>query len=331
MSSQRKDEKEFRMNVEVTHPAKATNHEVHAQLKHLVKSERKITFMVLTHLIEVDKRKIYLEHDCTNLYKYLTKELGYSEDAAYDRKNAAKILGQHPELAAKLMEGKINLTQLVKLSSAMKQAEKEGRLVNPEARENILSQLENKNSYDTMKILAQELNLTPKQGDSVKPQRDESVRYGFTLSKEDNAIFKDFLSLMSHIVYDQDIADSLMHVVKLHVKKIRGKESFNKEKKFAKNPATQKSFTTQPFRTIRSTPRKKLPLKTQRLVMEKAGHRCEYENNPSKERCTSTYQLQIDHITPLARGGTDDVANLRVLCAEHNRLEAKKWGLHPPR
>ncbi|UCH85042.1 MAG: HNH endonuclease, partial [Candidatus Latescibacterota bacterium] len=41
-------------------------------------------------------------------------------------------------------------------------------------------------------------------------------------------------------------------------------------------------------------------------------------------RCGATHGLQIDHIKPFARGGTNALGNLRLLCAAHNRLEAER-------
>jgi 5-methylcytosine-specific restriction endonuclease McrA len=34
--------------------------------------------------------------------------------------------------------------------------------------------------------------------------------------------------------------------------------------------------------------------------------------------------LQVDHVTPVARKGAAAIDNLRLLCAEHNRLEWEK-------
>jgi len=44
----------------------------------------------------------------------------------------------------------------------------------------------------------------------------------------------------------------------------------------------------------------------------------------NKRRCGSTRNLQVDHIEPVARGGTNRLQNLRLLCAKHNRLEARR-------
>jgi 5-methylcytosine-specific restriction endonuclease McrA len=51
--------------------------------------------------------------------------------------------------------------------------------------------------------------------------------------------------------------------------------------------------------------------------------RCTYVGK-NGERCRSTRNLQIDHIKPFARGGSNKPPNLRLLCGKHNRLEAKR-------
>jgi 5-methylcytosine-specific restriction endonuclease McrA len=47
----------------------------------------------------------------------------------------------------------------------------------------------------------------------------------------------------------------------------------------------------------------------------------------TQQKCQSTYQLQVDHRVPIARGGSNEESNLRVLCRTHNLLAAKQWGL----
>jgi 5-methylcytosine-specific restriction endonuclease McrA len=48
--------------------------------------------------------------------------------------------------------------------------------------------------------------------------------------------------------------------------------------------------------------------------------RCTYVS-PDGKRCNSTHVVQIDHVKPVARKGAATIDNLRLLCAEHNRLE----------
>jgi 5-methylcytosine-specific restriction endonuclease McrA len=63
------------------------------------------------------------------------------------------------------------------------------------------------------------------------------------------------------------------------------------------------------------------PVRDQIFVRDK--NQCTYLG-PNGRRCGSTYVLQIDHITPVARGGASSIHNLRLLCAHHNRLEAER-------
>jgi 5-methylcytosine-specific restriction endonuclease McrA len=62
-------------------------------------------------------------------------------------------------------------------------------------------------------------------------------------------------------------------------------------------------------------------LRDEVFVRDKGG--CQYVGANGK-RCGSRHVVQIDHITPVARGGASVASNLRLLCAYHNRLEAQR-------
>lgn len=53
-----------------------------------------------------------------------------------------------------------------------------------------------------------------------------------------------------------------------------------------------------------------LPLSVRREVLERDSHRC--------VKCGSRERLQIDHEFPVARGGNDNIENLRTLCQPCN-------------
>jgi 5-methylcytosine-specific restriction endonuclease McrA len=59
-------------------------------------------------------------------------------------------------------------------------------------------------------------------------------------------------------------------------------------------------------------------------ILTRAGHRCEWLDPRTKRRCSSTFQIQIDHIHPRALGGSDLPSNLRCLCRQHNLFAAEQ-------
>jgi len=56
------------------------------------------------------------------------------------------------------------------------------------------------------------------------------------------------------------------------------------------------------------------------LAMISVGHKyvCAFEG------CTTTENLNIDHIEPLSLGGSDEIKNLQFLCRKHNRAKGAK-------
>lgn len=61
----------------------------------------------------------------------------------------------------------------------------------------------------------------------------------------------------------------------------------------------------------RTTKRQKITLELRRQVYSDDGWKCVY--------CSDTRNLEIDHIVPLSKGGTEDRSNLQTLCAPCNR------------
>ncbi len=83
-------------------------------------------------------------------------------------------------------------------------------------------------------------------------------------------------------------------------------------------------------------PRPPIPAAIEREVRLRDGDRCQFPLDAAG-LCGSTWQVQLDHILPLALGGQTTAANLRCCCARHNRWAAEEQlGVHastrrPPR
>ncbi|HEX5133029.1 MAG TPA: HNH endonuclease signature motif containing protein [Candidatus Krumholzibacteria bacterium] len=68
---------------------------------------------------------------------------------------------------------------------------------------------------------------------------------------------------------------------------------------------------------------RQIPRRVRDDVFARDQGRCTFVG-PDGRRCEATRALQIDHILPVARGGGAAIENLRLLCAQHNRLVAER-------
>jgi hypothetical protein len=66
-----------------------------------------------------------------------------------------------------------------------------------------------------------------------------------------------------------------------------------------------------------------VPAHVKREVWERDGGRCQWVMS-SGDICGEAHLLQLDHVVPRARGGPSTVGNLRLLCAGHNLLAARR-------
>ena len=68
-------------------------------------------------------------------------------------------------------------------------------------------------------------------------------------------------------------------------------------------------------------PRDYLPVDLVRRVREAAGHRCGYCLSPQR---LVMARLEVEHVIPVARGGTDDESNLWLSCPLCNRSKGDR-------
>lgn len=68
------------------------------------------------------------------------------------------------------------------------------------------------------------------------------------------------------------------------------------------------------------TPRINLPPEVREYVFERNNYQCQSCHKID----LSAQKLQVDHIIPLAQGGSNDLSNLQTLCAKCNRQKSAK-------
>ncbi len=89
------------------------------QLESLRGSERKILTAVLRHLVEMERRKLYLPRGYSSLFEFCTQHLKYSRSGAGRRIAAARTLAKYSSLEGYLLDGEINLYSLSLISGIL--------------------------------------------------------------------------------------------------------------------------------------------------------------------------------------------------------------------
>src|SRR3712207_520738 len=86
----------------------------------------------------------------------------------------------------------------------------------------------------------------------------------------------------------------------------------------------RKARHTQPVRVVkvRRPRREHIPSQTRYAVWRRDASQCTYEMNG--KRCPCRRGLQIDHIQPVALGGTNELDNLRLVCRGHHRMYTER-------
>ena len=74
-------------------------------------------------------------------------------------------------------------------------------------------------------------------------------------------------------------------------------------------------------------PRERLPLDVVKRVREAAGNRCGYCLSPQR---LVMARLEVEHVIPRSRGGTDEEANLWLSCPLCNRHKADRVSATDP-
>ena len=96
-------------------PTELSDAELLAATRRLVGRSNRLLASLLAHLAEVEARGIHRIRACSSLYTYCIYELRFSEDEAFRRVSAARLVRRFPVLLDAIAAGELHLTGLLML------------------------------------------------------------------------------------------------------------------------------------------------------------------------------------------------------------------------
>lgn len=252
---------------------------------------------VVDFIREVKFRKLYLELGAESMFDFLTRaHYHYAPSVAQRKLDAARVMEDFPEIKTWISDGEINLTQLGMFERALRQ--KPATLTR---QKEILGLIRGQTVNNTQAVLVEQLEFKPKTGTKVREQRDGSVRVELTYSKEQWELLMRAKDVLSHVVPSGELGEVTTECARFTLKK--------------KDPATS---------TMEVKPRQctGISRSVRRRVFVR-DRTCRHVH-PDGRVCSSRYQLQVDHIVRPHDGGSNDIENLQLLCAVHNRFKYER-------
>jgi 5-methylcytosine-specific restriction endonuclease McrA len=335
-----------------------SDHQILNNTDAIVAQDRKLTLRLLVHLHEIERRKLYLKHGFSSMFDYCTTHLRLSEPAAVRRIRTARCLVRFPRLYPFLESGEVNLMSISLIARVLKPENADlliERIRGKSKREveAIVAECEPRTLLPPDRVRtvvipvvatarADSLETTVtgdgKKSATIESDRDQDHRADGTRTSPSVTVSSEIMAKPErHAVVQFTAREEFMRKVEraralvwhqlpgatfeqlfeLALDELieRRDPVAREERRRKRHPATKRASAEEGRRYVSAAVRDQVFARDQR--------QCAFVGTTGR-RCASTVGLQLDHIRPVARGGASTLENLRVLCAQHNRLEAER-------
>jgi hypothetical protein len=294
---------------------------------------------VLTTLMEMSRQRVFAELNYSGVFDYCLRALNFSKEQSYYFKKVAEVSVEVPELKTAIVKGELSLstarriapvlnkqnqTEWIEKAKTMKQADLEKAVteVNPQA-----------HPKERIKPVAKNIS-------ELRVAIDDETDQNLT-------VLKDLLS--QKLRRPANLADVIAWAARETREKHDPEKKAQRSRKISagnssattqreiksgladsKTQATSRPPMPTPPAWVTARPgpkRKPIPAAHRHAVVAREGARCSY-TSPDKRRCEQRRWLDIHHITPVSKGGNNEIGNLTWLCHAHHKLRHSYHRLH---
>jgi HNH endonuclease len=223
-----------------------------------------------------------------------------------------RLLKEMPTIEKKIADGRLSLSVVSQAQTFFRKEAQTQKPLTIVEKQKVLESLENKSAREAEhKLLT--LSSSPEAffSEKIRPRTGSHSELKLLLSEDTLKILEKIRGLLAHSRPHMSYSELIEYMAKLTLDKI---DPAQRSARSGILLPTQKPTKTVQDRFISAA--------LKRSVWQRDEGRCTYQDSQSGRKCRSQYALQIDHIRPLALGGSSTLENLRLLCANHNQLEA---------
>ena len=283
---------------------------LHSKALQISKSFRELESDLLETLIQIDTCRAYKKLGYSSLYQYVTQALKLAEGTAYNFITVARKAIEVPELQVEVSKGNLSISQARRIVPVLKPHNKEKWL--PMAITLTQRGLEKEVASENPKT------LTPERSKYVSKNR---LNLNFGVSEvifEKLQTAQDLVSQKSKKA--ASLEETLESLLDLYLER---KDPVLKAKR-----NNHKPHKPQPINrnlTSLTRVRRALPAKVLHQIHLRDQRRCQFKDEQNKV-CQSSRFIDIHHIKPVAKGGTDHIENLLTVCKFHHTVLHGRYG-----
>ena len=309
--------------------------------------DRATTARLLALIAETDARRLYAPEGYSSMFAYCTGVLRFSEDMAAKRLQVARVARHHPEILAMISDGRLTLSGACLLAP---------HLEDPAAG-TLLADATNKTNARIAQLLAEHSprpdvptsihpvppaapapvpasappdvaleisdcpniacetreqhavrHVEPAPPARVTPLAPQRFALQVTLGQHAHDLLQQAQDLIGRGTQASQVSEVLEKALELYVQRLQKQRC---------------AAASSPRPARRSTHARHVPADVKRRVWARDRGQCTFVS-ASGHRCEARTHLELDHITPVARGGTSQPSNLRLRCRAHNQFEAER-------
>lgn len=318
-----------------------------------VQAERDSTAVVLHHLREMDKRRLYSKLKCKNLKDYAVRYLKYSDGEAWMRIAAMQLLKELPEIEEKINDGSLSMTNLAMVKRAFGQeatlasvsdkieiqtdllqssqieaqprSRSQSQPGKPAVRSKdqkleLIEMLENVSKREALKIVERETGVKVEATESVRDLADGQVEMKTVVTKETEELIRNLKGLLAHSHPNLSSGDLLNMALRALKEKLepskKPKSTFPEKRQSVKKAASAQNAKVQQRKATDQNKHSSryIPAEIRKAVWQRDEAKC--------TNCSSSFALQFEHVVPFAKGGETSVENIKLLCRHCNQRSA---------